>query len=220
MIGRTNAGTAGGGGGSCAVELHGGPGEVVTWSDGTNSGTVTLSSTGDGALTLPAGGYTFSFSLGSAITGAIAATLVSGVTTAVNGWVDRTPVYWFGRTFGYAEEKQTQVTKTDYSNYMEARAAGGSASTTRYFQYMAIPASGTTQAKALVDTVGNWGSGAPAQIRGTSITATNTLPVGQTGVYMTGTVSATTETSAGFQWVSGSSSSVISGINLHAIWLE
>lgn len=215
MIGRTNAVIgSGGGAGYCAVEVHGGIGEVVTWSDGVNSGTVTLSSAGDGALTLPAGGYTFTFSLGSAITGAIAATLVSGVTNVVNGWEGKSPVYWFGRTFGYALYSGNNATATIGTNSITMSNTG----TQRYYAFAGVTKGSNTTAKAYIDTTGRYNSAMPgARIYGSSVSYANEQAAGQTNVIVYGTISA--DGTVGVQY-RPSSTSTAGGVVLHALWLE
>lgn len=203
----------GGGGGSCAVELHGGPGETVTWSDGTNSGTVTLSSTGDGALTLLAGGYTFSFSLGSACTGAIAATLQTGTTNVVNGWGSKTPVWWFGRTFGFSLDSTNNATATVGTNSITMSDTGAQ----RHYAFAGVSKGANTTARAYIDTTGSYNSGMPgARIYGSSVTYTNELTPNQTGVVYG---SITADGTVGVQY-RPSSSSTAGGVVIHALWLE
>lgn len=204
----------GGSGGSCAVELHGGPGETVYWSDGSSTtGTVTLSSAGDGALVLPAGGYTFSFSLGSSLTGAIAATLVSGVTTTVNGWGSKSPVYWFGRTFGYALDSANNATATVNANSITMSDAG----VQRHYAFAGVAKGANTTARAYIDTTGRYNSGMPgARIYGSSVTYINELTPDQTGTVYG---SITADGTVGVQYRPNSSSTA-GGIVLHALWLE
>ena len=215
MIGRTNAVIGGGGGsGQCAVELHGAPGEIVTWSDGVDSGTITLSSAGDGALTLPAGGYTFSFSFSSALTGAISATLISGVTTVVNGWESKSPVYWFGRTFGYALDSANNATATVGANSITMSDTG----VQRHYAFAGVTKGSNTTAKAYIDTTGRYNSGMPgARIYGSSVTYTNEQAAGQTNIIVYGTISA--NSTVGVQY-RPSSTSTAGGVVLHALWLE
>jgi hypothetical protein len=175
---------------------------------------VTLSGTGDAALTLPAGGYSFSFSLGSACTGAIAATLDPSITNAVNGWGSKSPVYWFGRTFGYALDSNNNATATVNTNSITMSDTGA---TQRHYAFAGVAKGADTTAKAYIDTTGSYNSGMPgARIYGSSVTYTNELTPNQTGVVYG---SITADSTVGVQY-RPSSSSAAGGIVLHALWLE
>jgi hypothetical protein len=207
----------GGGSGSCAVELHGVPGEVVYWSDGVNAtGVVTLSGTGDAALTLPAGGYTFTFSIGSACTGAIAATIQTGVTNIVNGWGNRFPVYWFGRGFGYTADPANVANATINANNISMSDSG--ANPTRHYAFGGVAKGNYTIAAAFIDTTGKYNSGMPgARIYGSSVTYTNEQTAGQTGVVVNGAITA--DSTLGVQYKPNGVNSP-GGVVLHALWLE
>lgn len=207
------AGSSGGGGGSCAVELHGGPGETVTWSDGTNTGTVTLSAAGDSALSLPEGGYTFMFSLGSDIAGAIAASLVFGTTTIINSWGSKTPIYWFGRTFGYSLDSNNNATATINTNDITMSDTG----VQRRYAFAGVVKGSNTSARAYIDTTGRYNSSMPgARIYGSSVTYTNELTPNNAGIVY-GTITA--DSTVGVQY-RPNSTSVAGGVILHALWLE
>jgi hypothetical protein len=175
---------------------------------------VTLSGTGDAALTLPAGGYSFSFSLGSACTGAIAATLDPSITNAVNGWGSKSPVYWFGRTFGYALDSNNNATATVNTNSITMSDTG---STQRHYAFAGVAKGADTTAKAYIDTTGSYNSGMPgARIYGSNITYTNELTPNQTGVVY-GAITA--DSTLGVQY-RPSSTTTAGGVVLHALWLE
>jgi len=210
-----NAIMVGGGGGSSsvAVAIHGGLGETVSWS-GDSSGSTTLSAQGDASIVLPVGGYVFTFSLGNPVTGGIAANIDSS-NTVVNGWGDRNPAYWFGRTFGYSTGSTNSPTVSYQTNRI---VLSDTTATTRTYYFSGITKGSHTQAKAYVDTTGSYNSGdGTAKVIGTNVTSTQGKAGGQSGVFLIGNVSANTTLGVSYR---PSSSTVAGGVRVYALYLE
>ena len=98
MVGRTNAGGAGGGR-KVAVTIYGGANEVISYS-GKETGTVTLGSTGQGIVELTKGAYVFTAGL-SAMT--ISKSIDSATTVRLR---PDHYIYWYGAING-------EITKYD-----------------------------------------------------------------------------------------------------------
>lgn len=210
-----------GGGGASAAQFHGVPGETVTWSSGTDTGTLPLSVSGDGSLSLPAGAYTFSFSISSVISGTISATLEKGVTSVINGWGSRTPAYWFGRVsfpggVSYATAGNATATyNTTYISLWNTRAG----ETVFHLEFQDVSIGDSIYAYAYVDTTGKYAGNYKAQVYGTGIEAKNTLDAPLSGVTLWGEINTTGVTTLGVSYKPNGSSAP-GGINLYAIWIE
>ena len=99
MIGRTNVGGAGGGR-KVAVTIYGGANEVVSYA-GTETGTITLSSNGEGIVELKKGAYTFT----AGMSGMAISKSINDTTTTVRLRPDHY-IYWYGAING-------EITKYD-----------------------------------------------------------------------------------------------------------
>ena len=97
MIGRTNAGTAGGGGGLKSVTLKGAPQSTISWT-GTDTGSVNTGNSGDVSVALSPGTYTFVNTVTIDDIDYTAYTKTVAVTADIT--VELFPehiIYWYGR---------------------------------------------------------------------------------------------------------------------------